>query len=175
MGPVRDSGEIQEQMRHYFPGTPRLIVSGLKLTFLPSQQAAVIIHAKSGDRKLNADEHGEVILPPRCGLVGTGSGDFLVRHPGSGGNFFAPEPGRMTNVGNPLNAATEAIGFTGTEKDVTDCANQIGRSPWRLCSVCSRRAKAMFSRQNPITHIGPQLKQDKPNHGDKYRQCLQEP
>jgi uncharacterized protein (DUF2141 family) len=45
-------------------------VSGLKLTFLPAQQkAVVVIHARDGDRKLAADEHGEVILPLTSDLL----------------------------------------------------------------------------------------------------------
>jgi hypothetical protein len=62
--PVRESEEVQEQMRRFFPGSPRLAMTGLKLTFPAAQaRAVVIIHARGGDRKLEADERGEVILP----------------------------------------------------------------------------------------------------------------
>jgi hypothetical protein len=70
MQPVRDSQEVQEQMRRFFPGSPRLAVTGLKLTFPPAQKGAVaIIHARGGDRKLAADEHGEIILPLASDLL----------------------------------------------------------------------------------------------------------
>ncbi len=62
--PVRDSEEVQEQMRPLFPGSPRLSMTGLKLTFPAAQKRAVaVIHARGGDRKLEADERGEIILP----------------------------------------------------------------------------------------------------------------
>jgi len=64
MRPVRESEDVQEQIRRFFPGSPRLAVTGLKLTFPAAQQRAVlVIHTRGGDRKLEADEHGEVILP----------------------------------------------------------------------------------------------------------------
>jgi hypothetical protein len=64
MRPVRDYEEVQAQMRRFFPGSPGMIVTGLKLTFSTAQKKAVaVIHARGGDRKLEADEQGEVILP----------------------------------------------------------------------------------------------------------------
>jgi hypothetical protein len=64
MRPVRESEEVQEQMRPFFPGSPRLTMTGLKLTFPAAQKrAVVVIHARGGDRKLEADERGEIILP----------------------------------------------------------------------------------------------------------------
>jgi hypothetical protein len=64
MRPVRDSEEVQEQMRPFFPGSTRLAMTGLKLTFPAAQKRAVaVIHARGGDRKLEADERGEIILP----------------------------------------------------------------------------------------------------------------
>ncbi len=64
MRPVRDCEEVQEQMRSFFPGSPRLTMAGLKLTFPAAQKRAVVlIHARGADRKLEADEHGEVLLP----------------------------------------------------------------------------------------------------------------
>jgi hypothetical protein len=62
--PVRESEEVQEQMRPFFPGSPRLAMTGLRLAFPAAQpRAVVVIHARGGDRRLEADEHGEVILP----------------------------------------------------------------------------------------------------------------
>jgi hypothetical protein len=62
--PVRESEEVQEQMRRFFPGSPKLAKTGLKLTFPAAQtKAAIVIHAKDGDRNLEANEHGEIILP----------------------------------------------------------------------------------------------------------------
>jgi hypothetical protein len=64
MRPVRESEEVQEQMRPFFPGAPRLAMTGLKLTFPAAQtRAVVVIHARGGDRKLEADERREIILP----------------------------------------------------------------------------------------------------------------
>jgi hypothetical protein len=70
MGPVRESEEVQEQMRPFFPGSPRLTMTGLKLTFPAAQKkAVVVIHARGGDRKLEADERGEIILPLASDLL----------------------------------------------------------------------------------------------------------
>jgi hypothetical protein len=70
MRPVRDSEDIQEQMRRFFPGSPRLTVIGLKLTFPAAQKrTVVVVHARSGDRKLVADEQGEIILPLALDLL----------------------------------------------------------------------------------------------------------
>jgi hypothetical protein len=64
MRPVRDSQDVQDQMRRFFPGSPALTMTGLKLTFAAGQTRAVaVIHARDGDRKLEADEQGEIILP----------------------------------------------------------------------------------------------------------------
>jgi hypothetical protein len=62
--PVRESEYVQGQLRSFFPGSPKLIMTGLKLAFPAAQTKAVaVIHAKSGDRKLEADERGEIIFP----------------------------------------------------------------------------------------------------------------
>lgn len=64
MQPVRDSQHIQEQMRRFLPGSARLTATGLKLTFpAAAKKPAAIIRARGGDRKLEADEHGQIILP----------------------------------------------------------------------------------------------------------------
>lgn len=64
MGPVRDYAEAQEQMRRFFPGSPGLRVTGLRLTFAAAQKSAsAVIHAKGGNRKLEANDQGEIILP----------------------------------------------------------------------------------------------------------------
>jgi hypothetical protein len=68
--PVQESEDVQEQMRRFFPGSPKLVMTGLKLAFPASQtKAIVVIHAKGGDRTLEADEHGEVILPLTADLL----------------------------------------------------------------------------------------------------------
>jgi hypothetical protein len=70
MRPVRDSEAVQEQMRPFFPGSPRLAMTGLRLTFPASEKRAVaVIHARGGDRKLEADERGEIILPLASDLL----------------------------------------------------------------------------------------------------------
>jgi len=70
MRPVRESEEVQEQMRRFFPGAPRLAMTGLRMTFPAAEKrAVVIIHAKGGDRKLEADDRGEIIVPLALDLL----------------------------------------------------------------------------------------------------------
>jgi hypothetical protein len=70
MQPVRDSQEVRDAIRPLFPGSPRLVMTGLRLTF-PAAQArpVVVLHARGGDRKLEADNHGEIILPLEDALL----------------------------------------------------------------------------------------------------------
>jgi hypothetical protein len=70
MRPVRDSGDVEEQMRRYFPGSPERTVTGLNLTF-PStdQNPTVVIHTKNGDRKLEASPQGTIFLPLISDLI----------------------------------------------------------------------------------------------------------
>ena len=64
MEPIGESQQVQEKMLQLFPGSPRLVWAGLKFTFPSAQKKAVItIHAKDGDRKLEANETGEIFLP----------------------------------------------------------------------------------------------------------------
>ena len=64
MQPVQDSQTIQDQMRGFFPGSPKMTLAGLKLTFPPAPKTpVVIIHARDGDRKLKADAQGQVVIP----------------------------------------------------------------------------------------------------------------
>lgn len=68
--PVRESEEVQNQLCRFFPGSPRQVMTGLKLGFRSAAQKPVaIIHAAAGDRKLVADEHGEIILPLEPALL----------------------------------------------------------------------------------------------------------
>ena len=70
MGPVRESEDVQEQMRRFFPGSPRLTVTGLRLTFpVADKKAMVIIHDRGGDRTLLADDQGNVVLPLAADLL----------------------------------------------------------------------------------------------------------
>ncbi|MGD0812124.1 MAG: hypothetical protein ABSA83_00820 [Verrucomicrobiota bacterium] len=70
MLPVRESQEVQDQLRSFFPGSPRQVMTGLRLTFPAAQgRPVVVIHAKGGDRKLEADDHGEIILPLEDALL----------------------------------------------------------------------------------------------------------
>lgn len=64
MRAARDCEDVQAKLREYFPGWPKLMAAALKLTFAPENKpAAVIIRGKSGERKLEADAAGEVLLP----------------------------------------------------------------------------------------------------------------
>jgi hypothetical protein len=70
MQPVRDYEVVQEQMRRYFPNSPRLATTGLKLAFPDAQKKAVaVIHARDGDRKLVANSQGEIIIPLTTDLL----------------------------------------------------------------------------------------------------------
>ncbi len=62
MRAVRECDDVQEKMRQFFPTAPRLTMVGLKMAFR-QPDAAVIIHAKSGPRKLPSDALGELIIP----------------------------------------------------------------------------------------------------------------
>jgi hypothetical protein len=70
MQPVQDSEGVQDQMRRFFPGSPKLVITGLRLTFAASQTKPVlIIHARDGDRKLEANQQGKIILPLTTDLL----------------------------------------------------------------------------------------------------------
>lgn len=64
MRAARECDEVQESMRQFFPGAPRLTAVGLRLTFrsaaVPPQ---VVLRVKSGDRKMKADALGDLIIP----------------------------------------------------------------------------------------------------------------
>jgi hypothetical protein len=61
---VRECDEVQESMRQFFPGAPRLTAVGLRLIFRSSAIAPMaIIHARDGDRRLPADTLGELVIP----------------------------------------------------------------------------------------------------------------
>jgi hypothetical protein len=64
MRALRDCEEVQAKMREFFPESPKLTVAGLKLVFPPeAKPASLVIHAKHGDRKLQTDADGELLLP----------------------------------------------------------------------------------------------------------------
>jgi hypothetical protein len=70
MRALRDCEEVQAKMREFFPETPRLMVAGLKLFFPPeAKRASLIIHAQSGDQKLQTDAAGELFLPLEPALL----------------------------------------------------------------------------------------------------------
>jgi hypothetical protein len=64
MRPVAESQVVQEQVRRFSPGSPRLAATGLRMAFAhATTRASVIIHARSGDQKLEANADGEVVIP----------------------------------------------------------------------------------------------------------------
>lgn len=64
MRALHDCDQVQDKMREIFPGSPRLVASGLRVTFPTSpQSASIIIHARDGDRKLRAGQDGRAIIP----------------------------------------------------------------------------------------------------------------
>jgi len=67
---MRDCEEVQAKMREFFPEAPKMSVAGLKLFFPPATKAAtLIIHAKSGEQKLEADAAGELVLLKDAALL----------------------------------------------------------------------------------------------------------
>jgi hypothetical protein len=62
MRAVRECDDVQDKMRQFFPAAPRLTMVGLKMAFR-QPDAAIIIHTKSGPRKLASDALGELIIP----------------------------------------------------------------------------------------------------------------
>jgi len=74
MKPVRESEEVEDELRPYFPGSPRLTRIGLRFTFPAAREKALaVIHARAGDRRLEADSQGQIVVP----LVG----DLLEEDP----------------------------------------------------------------------------------------------
>ncbi len=64
MRAVQECDNVQEAMRQFFPTAPRLTAVGLRLTFRPTAvDPAVIIHSKSGNRRLAADTLRELLIP----------------------------------------------------------------------------------------------------------------
>lgn len=64
MRAVRECDEVQEVMRQFFPNSPRLTAVGLRLSFPASTNSPrLIIHAKSGDRKVLEGRARELIIP----------------------------------------------------------------------------------------------------------------
>lgn len=70
MGPVRESEQVQEEIRRSFANGPRQMVTGLKLTF-PSgpRPATIVIHARDGARNLAANAQQEIVLPLNADLL----------------------------------------------------------------------------------------------------------
>ena len=64
MQPVRDSEQIQEQMRRYLPNSPKRTVTGLKLTFANDQKNVTLtIKTQNGPHNLRANDRNEIVLP----------------------------------------------------------------------------------------------------------------
>jgi hypothetical protein len=70
MRAMLDCEDVQAKMREFFPDSPKLAVAGLKLVFSPEAKAAtLIIHAKGGEQKLEADANGELVIPLEADLI----------------------------------------------------------------------------------------------------------
>jgi hypothetical protein len=64
MRALKDCDRVQEKMREIFPASPKLVASGLRVTFpLATQRGRVLIHSRDGERKLTADSTGSAIIP----------------------------------------------------------------------------------------------------------------
>lgn len=84
MKPLRESQDVQLEIRRFFGDGPRRIVTGLKLTFAASQpHPTAVIHAKAGDRKLEANENHEIILPLATDLLNEDPEITLSEIPGA--------------------------------------------------------------------------------------------
>lgn len=70
MEPLKDCEIVQGRMRETLPSAGRLKLTGLKLTF-PSWAGipAAVIRSKSGDRKFDANEAHEVVIPLEQALL----------------------------------------------------------------------------------------------------------
>jgi hypothetical protein len=64
MRAVRECDDVQERLRQFFPGSPRLMMTGIRLSFVAGATGPVaVVHAKSGERKLTADAAGDLFIP----------------------------------------------------------------------------------------------------------------
>lgn len=62
--PVQDLQDIQEELRKFVPAAPTMMITGVKLSFAPSEKkAAAVIRAKGGERKIEVNDRREIILP----------------------------------------------------------------------------------------------------------------
>jgi hypothetical protein len=62
MRPLRAVEMIRDEMAK-IPGTPPLTILGLKMVYLKQKEAAIVVHARSGDRKFNTDESHTLVVP----------------------------------------------------------------------------------------------------------------
>jgi len=64
MMPVKDCEYVEERMREVLPSTSKINITGLKIIFSPDvANAYAVVHAKSGDRKMQANAANEVMIP----------------------------------------------------------------------------------------------------------------
>ena len=70
MQPVKDCSAVQERMREVFPSAPKLKMVGLKLIYDRIKKVSLVtVSSKSGDKKLQADEGGEILIPLEPSLL----------------------------------------------------------------------------------------------------------
>jgi len=68
MRPLKDLEEIRGEMAK-IPGAPELRVYGLKLTYPPDKETAVVVHAKSGERVYKTTPEHLLVIPYEPALL----------------------------------------------------------------------------------------------------------
>ena len=68
MRPLRALEVIRGEMEK-IPGSPPLTIFGLKLIYPPEKQAAVVVHARSGDRVFKTDSSHALVIPYEQALL----------------------------------------------------------------------------------------------------------
>jgi hypothetical protein len=68
MEPLKAVVLIRDEMAKV-PGMPALTIAGLKMLYLKQKEAAVVIHAKSGDRVFKTDQTHSLVIPYEQALL----------------------------------------------------------------------------------------------------------
>lgn len=68
MRPLKDLEIIRGEMKK-IPGSPDLAIFGLKLMYPAGAEAAVVVHAKSGDRLFKTDQTHSLVIPYEQALL----------------------------------------------------------------------------------------------------------
>ncbi len=90
MGPLRESEQVQQEIRRAFSGGPPRPVAGLKLTFPARRSQPGGHHSRQGRRPKNRSERSAGYNPAAGdGPAGGRPGNNAVQHPRRGGNHLS--------------------------------------------------------------------------------------